>query len=255
LAVKIGNFKAKSRSWAPLKSVFNWGNGGFTLIELLVVIAIIGILAALLLPVLARVKDKGRQTICLNDLRQLGIGFQLYWSDYDEQFPAAGSKNKYGPQPEDWIWWQYDRNVQNSAIARFVGNFNPKLFTCPADNRALTLQSQGELPDEPYRYSYSLTSYSLQDGVNPGMSTIITTFRDVYPFKSTQIVNPTSKIMLVEEDDATINDPRWVPASDQVPNLISSRHSGKGDVTFADSHVERELPAFGEDPTNSNPTF
>jgi prepilin-type N-terminal cleavage/methylation domain-containing protein/prepilin-type processing-associated H-X9-DG protein len=223
----------------------------FTLVELLVVIAIIGILAALLMPVLARAKAKAHQTACLNNLRQLGLGFQMYCSDFSEMFPAPGSKQKYGPQPEDWIWWQPSRNVANSSIARFVGNFNPVLFTCPSDLRAQALQAQGALTDNDYRFSYSLTSYDLVGEVTPGMSTIITQFREVYPFKSTQIINPAAKIMLVEESDENINDSRWVPEL----NSFSNRHGGRGNVVFADDHMELALPSFGLDPTNSNPTL
>lgn len=134
----------------------------FTLIELLVVIAIIGVLAGLLMPALMRAKDKAPETVCRNNLRQLAIGFQLYQDESHEQFPAPGSKTEYGAQPEDWIWWQQDRDIKQSAIARHVSGFNPKLFTCPADKDALSLQAQGnDLPDDPYRYSYSLTSYNL----------------------------------------------------------------------------------------------
>ncbi|HXI72035.1 MAG TPA: prepilin-type N-terminal cleavage/methylation domain-containing protein [Verrucomicrobiae bacterium] len=223
----------------------------FTLIELLVVIAIIGILAALLLPVLAKAKDKAHQTTCFNNLRQLGIAFQLYWGDFSDHFPAPGSKNIYGPKPEDWIWWQYGREVNNSAIAKFVGNFNPTLFTCPADRTALSFQTQGNVVGDPYRYSYSLTSYDLTNNVNPGMSTIIDWDGNVFPFKAASIRNPSAKIMLVEESSKTIDDSRWVPNA----NWISSRHGGKGDITFADGHVERETPQFGKDPINSNPTY
>jgi prepilin-type N-terminal cleavage/methylation domain-containing protein/prepilin-type processing-associated H-X9-DG protein len=225
----------------------------FTLVELLVVIAIIGILAGLLLPVLAKAKAKAHQTACLNNLRQIGLGFQMYWGDYNDMFPAPGSQRKYGPQPEDWIWWQASRNVAKSSIARFVGNFNPSLFTCPSDTRASSLQAQSTLNDDVYRFSYSLTSYDLNgtNGINPGMSTIITQFREVYPFKSTQIINPTAKIMLVEENDKDINDSRWVPEL----NSFSDRHGGHGNVNFADGHTDEELPGFGEDPTNSNPTL
>jgi prepilin-type N-terminal cleavage/methylation domain-containing protein/prepilin-type processing-associated H-X9-DG protein len=223
----------------------------FTLIELLVVIAIMGILAALLLPVLSKAKDKGRQAACLNNLRQMGIAFQLYGGDFGDQFPAPGSKNIYGPKPEDWIWWQYGREVKNSSIAKFVGNFNPALFTCPADSRASSLQTQGDVAGDPYRYSYSLTSYDLTNDFNPGMSTIIDWDGNVFPFKSAAIRNPSAKIMLVEESDKTIDDSRWVPKA----NLISPRHGGRGDVTFADGHEERETPQFGQDPINSNPTF
>lgn len=59
----------------------------FTLIELLVVVAIIAIMAAILFPVFAQARDKGRQTSCLSNLRQLGLGIAQYIQDYDETFP------------------------------------------------------------------------------------------------------------------------------------------------------------------------
>jgi len=62
---------------------------GFTLIELLVVIAIIAILAAILFPVFASVREKARQISCASNERQLGLAFLQYVNDYDEQFPPA----------------------------------------------------------------------------------------------------------------------------------------------------------------------
>lgn len=62
---------------------------GFTLIELLVVITIIAILAAILFPVFSRARKKARQTTCMSNQKQIGLGFQQYIQDYDEIFPPA----------------------------------------------------------------------------------------------------------------------------------------------------------------------
>ncbi len=95
---------------------------GFTLIELLVVIAIIAILAALLLPALAKAKSKAHKISCLNNTKQMGIGSQLY-ADDDEKRALAGTCN-YGDDDLNWLFPRYVSNL--------------KSFICPATKHSVT---------------------------------------------------------------------------------------------------------------------
>jgi len=90
----------------------------FTLIELLVVIAIIAILAAILFPVFAQAREKARQTACLSNEKQLGLGMIEYAQDYDECFPTGLTGSVVG---QGWGGQMYSY-VKSKSV-----------FTCPSD--------------------------------------------------------------------------------------------------------------------------
>ena len=101
----------------------------FTLIELLVVIAIIGILAALLLPALSRAKEKGNQTTCLNNLRQVNLAIRYYADDCAGALPVLPDPNPY----PNGVGAYYKQLVKG-----YLGLTGPalpteKVFTCPSD--------------------------------------------------------------------------------------------------------------------------
>ncbi len=127
---------------------------GFTLIELLVVIAIIAILAAILFPVFARAREKARQTSCISNLKQLGLGILMYAQDYDETFPYFRLGNFAGcgfGSGDTGLTWKEE-------IFPYVKN--TQVFICPSSQRGFCGGASSYITWYPTSYSWNCDVYS-----------------------------------------------------------------------------------------------
>ncbi len=122
---------------------------GFTLIELLVVIAIIAILAAILFPVFARAREKARQTSCLSNIKQLGLGDLMYAQDYDE---CLVRYYRYMPAP-NLYWW-------GDVLQPYVSN--RQILECPSSAWSYTYGRPPGTPN-PLVCSYALPAMAVSD--------------------------------------------------------------------------------------------
>jgi prepilin-type N-terminal cleavage/methylation domain-containing protein len=207
----------------------------FTLIELLVVIAIIGILAALLMPVLSRAKARAQRTQCLNNGRQLGLGWQLYITDNNDALPLNDwdyrSASVAESPPGSWVTGNAvldsdPATITRGTIYKYVKSV--AAYRCPADHGKVQNSSTEVLR------SYSLSCYM-------GGPQTDTDNWGVKPVKMSGQVRHTDKTLtFIDEDDSSNDDGHFLYSAtvNNWFNFPSWRHQNGTMLTFADDHTE-----------------
>jgi prepilin-type N-terminal cleavage/methylation domain-containing protein/prepilin-type processing-associated H-X9-DG protein len=246
---------------------------GFTLIELLVVIAIIAILASLLLPALARAKEKGRRTMCLSNLKQWGLAQTMYVDESNQTFPktkipnntpgAPGGYNEDNPTWNDLFGFYYQTPQQGqdawfNALPPYVaqkalsyyaiqpgdasGNkpaidaFNDanNIFRCPS-----AIIDPQILPPNAPKYGRIFFRYGMNSKGLDGQPASVEYLR------TPMIASPSKFVMFDEGRTLTTEIPFYGSASKQADickpqvytTALSSRHGTGSVLTFADGHA------------------
>lgn len=203
---------------------------GFTLIELLVVISIIAVLASMLLPVLARARESARRIQCVNQMKQIGLAFQLYSDSNNEELP----RSQHSAFANKQLPWERAVATDLGQASTSWTNLLKSVYRCPCDRRTNSI-------------SYGLNVYF---ELNPDRDDYVgspQTWR-----KTTSIPRPSATILQAEtsSDADHIMAQFWTAPTD-ADDVDQKRHGRNSVYSFVDGHAQAREFRMTFDPVRS----